>query len=92
MSTPSQSLANDNWTPPPGSLGNLTIPQNHTLEKFRKELQGNGHFDEKRHGDATLLRFLRARKFNQDAAMTMLMNYEEWRKSFAGCGVDELVK
>jgi len=81
----------DGWTPPPGSLGNLSIPQNHTLEKFRKELQDNGHFDEKRHHDAFLLRWLRARKFNQAAAMTMLLNYEEWRKTFAGCGVDELV-
>lgn len=83
---------NDGWTPPPGSVGNLTIPQQHTLEKFRKELQESGKFDEKRHDDANLLRFLRARKFDQAASMTMLMNYEEWRKTFAGCGVDELAR
>jgi len=92
MSAPVQSSAKDSWTPPPGSLGNLTIPQQHTLEKFRKELQENGKFDEKRHDDATLLRFLRARKFNQAASMTMLLNHEEWRQSFAGAGVDSLIK
>lgn len=91
MSTSTQPLA-DGWTPPPGTLGNLTIPQQHTLEKFRKELQESGVFVESRHDDATLLRFLRARKFNQAAAMTMLVNFEEWRKTFAGCGVDELVR
>jgi len=91
MSAPAQTTK-EGWTPPPGSLGNLTVPQQHTLEKFRKELQDSGKFDEKRHDDANLLRFLRARKFNQAASMTMLMNYEEWRKTFAGCGVDELVK
>jgi len=83
---------NDGWTPPPGSVGNLTIPQQHTLEKFRKELKESGKFDEKRHDDANLLRFLRARKFDQTAAMMMLMNYEDWRKTFAGNGVDELTK
>jgi len=88
----SASATNNGWTPPPGSVGNLTIPQQHTLEKFRKELQDSGKFDEKRHDDANLLRFLRARKFEQAAAMTMLMNYEEWRKTFAGKGVDELTK
>jgi len=92
MSTSAQLAATDGWTPPPGSLGNLTIPQQHTLEKFRKELQDSGKFAEDRHDDATLLRFLRARKFNQAAAMTMFVNFEEWRKTFAGCGVDELVK
>ena len=91
MSTPAAAPI-DGWTPPPGSLGNLTIPQQHTLEKFRKELQESGKFDEKRHNDANLLRFLRARKFNQEASMTMLMNYEDWRKTYADCGVDELVR
>jgi len=91
MSAPAEPTA-DGWTPPPGSLGNLTIPQQHTLEKFRKELQESGKFDEKRHDDANLLRFLRARKFNQAASMTMLMNYEDWRKTFAGSGVDELAR
>jgi len=92
MSTPAQPATKDGWQPPPGRLGNLTIPQQHTLDKFRKELQDKGIFDEKRHDDAFLLRFLRARKFNQVDAMIMLENYEEWRKTFAGCGVDELVK
>jgi len=75
--------------PLPGRLGNLTIPQQHTLEKFKKELQEEGFFVPERHDDATLLRFLRARKFDLVKAKAMIISAEQWRKSF---GVDEIVK
>jgi len=39
--------------------------------------------------DATLLRFLRARKFDVQKAKAMLLSTEEWRKEF---GVDEIMK
>jgi len=77
------------YQPPPGRLGNLTVPQQHTLEKFRKELTESGNLNDKRHDDATLLRFLRARKFDLEASKTMLVNAEQWRKDF---GVDEIVQ
>jgi len=75
--------------PLPGRVGNLTIPQQHTLEKFKKELQDEGYFVPERHDDATLLRFLRARKFDLVKAKEMIISAEQWRKDF---GVDELVK
>ena len=49
----------------------------------------NFPFDETRHDDATLLRFLRARKFDIAASKFMIENCEQWRKDF---GVDDLVK
>ncbi|KAF8580799.1 hypothetical protein K439DRAFT_1619541 [Ramaria rubella] len=75
--------------PFPGHVGNLTVPQQHALEKLRNLLQDEGYFLPKRHDDATLLRFLRARKFDLEKAKAMIVNAEEWRKSF---GVDDLVK
>jgi hypothetical protein len=87
MTTPS--TATSTWTPPPGRVGNLSVIQQHTLDKFKKELEADGHFVPERHDDPTLLRFLRARKFDLPLAKSMLLASEEWRKSF---GVDELSK
>jgi len=80
--------------PPPvdplsGRVGHLSIPQQHTLDKFRKELQDEGHFVPERHDDPTLLRFLRARKFDIVKAKLMIIAAETWRKEF---GVDDLLK
>ena len=90
MSTAAASSYPDStYHPPPGRVGNLTIPQQHTLEKFRKELKEEGYLDESRHDDPMLLRFLRARKFDLAAAKAMIIAQEKWRKDF---GVDDIVK
>ncbi|TFY51264.1 hypothetical protein EVJ58_g10659 [Rhodofomes roseus] len=82
-------VTDPNYKPPPGRLGNLTIPQQHALEKFQKELQQEGKFVPERHDDALLLRFLRARRFDVEKAKTMLYACEQWRKDF---GVDGLLQ
>lgn len=51
-----EGVTDPNYHPLPGRLGNLTIVQQHTLDKFRKELQDGGHFVPERMDDATLLR------------------------------------
>ena len=53
-----QGVTDLNYKPLPGRLGNLTVPQQHALDKFRKELQEEGVFVEERMDDATLLRFV----------------------------------
>jgi len=82
-------MSSTEYKPPPGRVGNLTIPQQHTLDKFKKELQEEGYFVPERHDDATLLRFLRARKFDLAKAKVMIISSENWRKDFK---VDEIVK
>ncbi|KAF5356662.1 hypothetical protein D9757_013142 [Collybiopsis confluens] len=87
-STLPEGITDPNYKPLPGRLGNLTVPQQHALEKFKKELQDEGVFVEERMDDATLLRFLRARKFDVALAKTMIIECEKWRKEF---GVDDIV-
>lgn len=48
-----------------------------------------GWFDEDRHDDATLLRFLRARRFDLAKTKEMIMAAEKWRKEF---GVADILK
>ncbi|KAF9050959.1 hypothetical protein BDZ89DRAFT_1056865 [Hymenopellis radicata] len=86
---PTPPHAKPDYQPPPGRLGNLSIPQQHTLDKLKKEIKQEGWFIEERMDDSTLLRFLRARKFDVALAKKMLYDCEEWRKSF---GVDDIVK
>ncbi|KAF8728334.1 hypothetical protein AX14_006776 [Amanita brunnescens Koide BX004] len=81
-------VTDPNYKPLPGRLGNLTIVQNHALEKLKKEVTEAGKFVPERMDDATLLRFLRARKFDVPKAKEMLFNCEQWRHDF---GVDDLV-
>ncbi|EPS95002.1 hypothetical protein FOMPIDRAFT_1062919 [Fomitopsis schrenkii] len=82
-------VTDPNYQPAPGRLGNLTVPQQHALQKLKKELEADGHFLPERHDDALLLRFLRARRFDVEKAKAMLISCEQWRKDF---GVDDLVK
>jgi len=65
------------------------VPQQHALETIKKELQAEDAFVPERMDDATLLRFLRARKFDVPKAKVMLSSAEQWRKEK---NVDELVR
>jgi len=71
-----------NYKPHPGNLGNLSSGQQKALEQFRKELQDEGHFVEERMDDSTLLRYLRARKWDVALAKKMLLDREQWRADF----------
>ncbi|ESK95408.1 sec14 cytosolic factor [Moniliophthora roreri MCA 2997] len=82
-------MSDPNYKPPPGYLGNLNKTQEDALEQLKKELKEEGKFVAERMDDATLLRFLRARKFDVALAKKMLLDAEEWRRDF---GVDNLVK
>jgi len=82
-------VTDPNYVPLPGRLGNLTVPQQHALEKIKREVQEEGAFVPERMDDATLLRFLRARKFDVPKAKAMLLSAEQWRKDEK---IDELVR
>jgi len=51
-------VTDPNYKPLPGRLGNLTIPQQHALEKLKKELQEEDKYVSERMDDATLLRYV----------------------------------
>ncbi|MBW0491284.1 hypothetical protein O181_030999 [Austropuccinia psidii MF-1] len=89
--------------PLPGRVGHLNTEQSEILKKFKLELENEGYFKEgshpeksaifgggltgASHDDATLLRFLRARKFDLAKSKIMFIESEKWRKEFK---VDEL--
>lgn len=81
-------VTDPNYKPPPGRLGNLTVPQQHALDTLKKQLTDGGHFVAERMGDAALLKFLRARKFDVAKAKEMLLSAEQWRKDF---GVEDIM-
>jgi hypothetical protein len=51
-----EGIADPNYKPLPGRLGNLTPGQQHALSTLKKQLQDEGHFVPERMDDATLLR------------------------------------
>lgn len=63
-----------------GYTSNLTAEQKQILEEFRKALTELGYTD--RLDDPSLLRFLRARKFNLELAKEMFISCENWRTEF----------
>ncbi|GAA5871907.1 hypothetical protein JCM8547_003301 [Rhodosporidiobolus lusitaniae] len=75
------------YTPLPGHPGNLSQEQKAALQQFKEELAAEGYYDSAKHDDATLLRFLRARKFDIPKAKLMWIDTQKWKQSFK---VDEL--
>lgn len=74
--------ASSSWTPPPGRVGNLTPEQQKALDEFRAQIKADGLYVTERHDDATLLRFLRARKFDIKLTKDMFAACEKWRKEY----------
>ncbi|KAL5338646.1 CRAL-TRIO domain-containing protein [Aspergillus crustosus] len=70
-----------------GHSGHTTPEQDAKVEQFRTELEAEGYTE--RLDTLTLLRFLRARKFDVAAAKAMFVASEKWRKEF---GTDELAR
>ncbi|KAF9891219.1 hypothetical protein FE257_004783 [Aspergillus nanangensis] len=72
-----------------GHLHHLTDEQEKKLEGFKKLSEENGYYTPAKdgqkpsHDDATMLRFLRARKFEIDGAWGQFKDTEDWRKENA---------
>lgn len=75
-----------------GHLGSLSVKQKETLEKIRETLDTTltGKFLEIRQSfmdDAIILRFLRARQFDYDKSLEMIMNMLKFRAEFQNISV-----
>ncbi|GAA5862710.1 hypothetical protein JCM1840_002648 [Sporobolomyces johnsonii] len=76
-----------------GHLGHLTPDQERALEEFKARLEKEGFYTPAKdgtvasHDDVTLVRFLRARKFDPAGAFDQFTSAEKWRKEN---NVDEL--
>ncbi|RFU32097.1 hypothetical protein B7463_g4250, partial [Scytalidium lignicola] len=73
---------------PIGHLGHLTEEEESALKEFKTVCKekgyykpGNGPAEPPSHDDATLLRYLRARRFNVQDAWKQFEDTENWRKS-----------
>ncbi|KXL49865.1 MAG: hypothetical protein FE78DRAFT_139082 [Acidomyces sp. 'richmondensis'] len=72
-----------------GHPGHTTKEQDAAVHQLRMMLEQEGYTD--RLDTLTLLRFLRARKFDVQASKKMFIDSEKWRKEFGG-GVDKLAE
>ncbi|CCE62547.1 hypothetical protein TPHA_0C03970 [Tetrapisispora phaffii CBS 4417] len=70
----------------PGTPGNLTKEQESALEQLKEILIAKEY--KLRLDDSTLLRFLRARKFDVNLSLEMYENCEKWRKEY---GTDSIL-
>lgn len=70
-----------------GHPGHTTKEQDAQVHQLRAMLEQEGYTE--RLDTLTLLRFLRARKFNVELSKQMFIKNEQWRKEF---GVDDLVR
>ncbi|KAL0565156.1 hypothetical protein V5O48_016874 [Marasmius crinis-equi] len=72
--------------PHQGHLGHLTAAQEKSFQEFKEVLQKNGLYtpgDESKqpsHHDLTLLRFLRARRFDVKGAVKQFSDTQKWRR------------
>lgn len=76
-------------TPQPGHPGHTTPEQDAQVFQLRSMLEAAGCTE--RLDTLSMLRFLRARKFNVEQAKQMFLDCEKWRKEFGG-GVDHLIR
>ncbi|KAL7747755.1 cytosolic factor, phosphatidylinositol/phosphatidylcholine transfer protein [Sorochytrium milnesiophthora] len=65
-----------------GRKGHLTTQQQDALDLLRKELIADQVFSPARHDDNTLLRFLRARRFDVPQTRQMMVSQEHWRTEY----------
>lgn len=65
--------------PTPGRLGHLTPEQQTALDELRNDLKKEGLYDPVQLDEHTLLRFLRARRFDLTNTKIMLHKYLKWR-------------
>ncbi|KAK5172886.1 cytosolic factor, phosphatidylinositol/phosphatidylcholine transfer protein [Saxophila tyrrhenica] len=72
-----------------GHPGHTTKEQDAAVHQLRMTLEQAGYHD--RLDTLSMLRFLRARKFNVELAKQMFVDCEKWRSEFGG-GVDNLVR
>ncbi|PSN62697.1 SEC14 cytosolic factor [Corynespora cassiicola Philippines] len=77
-------------TPQNGHPGHTTPEQDAQIFQLRSLLEAEGYT--KNLDTLTLLRFLRARKFNVELSKQMFVDCEKWRAEYAGVGVEELVR
>ncbi|KAF2743669.1 putative phosphatidylinositol transporter [Sporormia fimetaria CBS 119925] len=77
-------------TPQNGHPGHTTPEQDAQVYQLRSMLESEGYTKDL--DTLTLLRFLRARKFNVELAKQMFTDFQKWRETYAGVGVEELVR
>ncbi|KAH7138238.1 SEC14 cytosolic factor [Dendryphion nanum] len=77
-------------TPQNGHPGHTTPEQDAQVFQLRALLEQAGYT--KNLDTLTLLRYLRARKFNVELSKQMFIDAEKWRNEYAGIGVEELVR